>query len=187
MKTKTYRANTNISINVVLASKKNLHISFLPQSDGSSVFVTSNEEIQKAIERHYKFGSLFRLVGTTTTETKKPTTAQTDKKPATTAQTATTEEKPAPANETNADTVDNVGEESDNDAPANDVPEVEETESAEENEQEQQTLREVEVSDIAAAKDYLADNFDLTRSSMRSQKAVLDAAAAHGIQFKFLS
>lgn len=177
MKTKTYRANTNISINVVLASKKNLHISFLPQSDGSSVFVTSNEEIQKAIERHYKFGSLFRLVGTTTTETKKPTTAQT----------ATTEEKSASANETNADTVDNVGEESDNDAPANDVPEVEETESAEENEQEQQTLREVEVSDIAAAKDYLADNFDLTRSSMRSQKAVLDAAAAHGIQFKFLS
>ena len=61
---KTYKANTNISINVVLpSSKKNLHIAFAPMSDGSSVFSTENEEIQKGIESHYKFGSLFRFVG----------------------------------------------------------------------------------------------------------------------------
>ena len=54
---KIYKANTNISINVVLpSSKKNLHIAFVPMSDGSSVFSTDNEEIQKGIERHYKYG-----------------------------------------------------------------------------------------------------------------------------------
>ena len=58
---KTYKANTNISINVVLPSKKNLHITFTPLSDGSSVFTTDNEVIQKSIEKHYKFGKLFKL------------------------------------------------------------------------------------------------------------------------------
>lgn len=61
MTTKTYKANTNVSINVVLASKKNLHISFVPLSDGSSVFTTDNADVQRAIESHYNFGRLFRL------------------------------------------------------------------------------------------------------------------------------
>lgn len=61
MITKTYKANTNISINVVLPSKKNLHIAFVPLSNGSSVFTTDNEDIQKSIENHYKFGKLFKL------------------------------------------------------------------------------------------------------------------------------
>ena len=58
---KTYKAKTDISINVVLPGKKNLHVSFSPRSDGSSVFSTDNEDVQKAIERHSRFGSLFRL------------------------------------------------------------------------------------------------------------------------------
>ena len=52
MITKTYKANTNISINVVLPSKKNLHIAFVPLSNGSSVFTTDNEDIQKSVENH---------------------------------------------------------------------------------------------------------------------------------------
>ena len=71
---KSYKANTNISINVVLpGSKKNLHIAFVPLSDGSSVFSTENEEIQKGMERHYEFGSLFRFVGAA--DTRKPRNA----------------------------------------------------------------------------------------------------------------
>ncbi len=58
---KTYKANTNLSINVVLSSKKNLHISFTPLSDGSSIYTTSNEDIMNAIESHYNYGKLFRL------------------------------------------------------------------------------------------------------------------------------
>lgn len=58
---KTYKAKTNVSINVVLANKKNLHISFNPLSNGSSTYTTDNEEIIKAIESHYNFGKLFRV------------------------------------------------------------------------------------------------------------------------------
>ena len=80
---KIYKANTNISINVVLpSSKKNLHIAFVPMSDGSSVFSTENEEIQKGIERHYKFGSLFRFVGAANTRKQKnaPAKSKTNEK-----------------------------------------------------------------------------------------------------------
>ena len=58
---KTYKANTNVSINVVLANKKNMHISFAPLSNGNSTFTTDNEELIAAIERHYNFGKLFRI------------------------------------------------------------------------------------------------------------------------------
>ena len=60
-KIKTYKANTNVSINVVLSNKKNLHISFSPLSNGTSTFTTDNEEVMNAIERHSNFGKLFRL------------------------------------------------------------------------------------------------------------------------------
>ena len=55
---KSYKANTNISINVVLpGSKKNLHIAFVPLSDGSSVFSTENEEREKDREGQHKVRS----------------------------------------------------------------------------------------------------------------------------------
>ncbi len=66
---KTYKAKTSISINVVLPSKKNMHVSFINHSDGSSSFVTDNSDLQRAIEQHYKFGKLFRLVSSISPET----------------------------------------------------------------------------------------------------------------------
>lgn len=60
--TKTYKAKTSIGINVVLPTGKNMHISFISQSDGGSIFVTGDEDIQRALESHYRFGALFRLV-----------------------------------------------------------------------------------------------------------------------------
>lgn len=44
-------------------------------------------------------------------------------------------------------------------------------------------LRKVEVSDWDSAKDYLADTYELTRTSLRSQKAIVTAATEHGIEF----
>ena len=61
---KLYKSRSSISVNVVLRSKKSLHISFTAQSDGSSVYATDNEEEQYALEHHYKYGKLFRLVST---------------------------------------------------------------------------------------------------------------------------
>lgn len=59
--TKTYKSGSDISINVVLSDKKNLHISFTPSSDGTSTYTTKDASVQAAIEKHYRFGKLFRL------------------------------------------------------------------------------------------------------------------------------
>lgn len=144
---KTYKANTNISINVVLpSSKKNLHIAFVPMSDGSSVFSTDNEEIQKGIERHYKFGSLFRFVGVS--NAKKPKHAS-----------------------------DKSGMENEN------ASQIDPEETADENEGDS-TVTKVSVTDLSSAKDYLAEKFGISRTSLRSAKAIMEQAALHGIEFE---
>ena len=58
---KHYKSKTSIAINVVLKSKKNMHVAFTAQSDGSSVFSTDNPDVQYALEHHYKYGKLFKL------------------------------------------------------------------------------------------------------------------------------
>lgn len=135
---KTYKANTNVSINVVLASKKNLHISFMPLSNGTSTFTTDNEAIQKAIESHARFGSLFRLIA-----------AHGESEAAAPAETAAAAE-----GEVNAEAEKGSG------------------------------LTKVTVTDTASAKDYLADKFGISRTAMRSTKAIIEQAAAHGIEFE---
>lgn len=143
---KTYKANTNISINVVLpSSRKNLHIAFVPMSDGSSVFSTDNEEIQKGIECHYKFGSLFRFVGASNAKKPKHASGKADM-----------------GNE-NASQID-----------------TEETDGNEGN----GTVTKVPVTDLSSAKDYLADKFGISRTSLRSAKAIMEQAALHGIEFE---
>lgn len=130
---KTYKANTHISLNVVLSTKKNMHITFVPLSNGSSTFTTDNEEIINAIEHHYRFGKMFRLESV----------------------------------------VDDSEERS--------VKSEEEAISAEATEE--SDLKQVAVSDLAAAKDYLADKCGVSRTVMRSKSAILEQAKAHGIEF----
>lgn len=69
---KIYKANTNISVNVVLSNKKNMHIAFIPLSNGSSTYTTDNADIQGALERHYAYGKLFRLYKVEEERTGKP-------------------------------------------------------------------------------------------------------------------
>ena len=149
---KTYKANTNVSINVVLPSKKNLHISFVPLSNGSSTFTTDNEEIMNAIECHYNFGKLFRLHSVQGESKKKATKAV---------------EMPAKK------------EEKAEDKPADNTS----TEGADTDTE----LKQVTLSDLAAAKDYLADKFGISRTTLRSKKAIVEQAAANGIEFVGLS
>lgn len=129
---KLYKSRSSISVNVVLRSKKSLHISFTAQSDGSSVYATDNEEEQYALEHHYKYGKLFRLVST----------------------------------------------EDDTANAANGVNEPDDADK------ENEEIRKVKISDIAAAKDFLADTFGLSRTSLRSEKSILEAAKAHNIEFE---
>ena len=170
---KTYKANTNVSINVVLPSKKNLHISFVPLSNGSSTFTTDNEEIMNAIECHYNFGKLFRLHSVQGESKKKATKAV--EMPAKKEEKA--EDKPAdnpnptPTPAEDATVIDN--EQDDNAS----------TEGADTDTE----LKQVTVSDLAAAKDYLADKFGISRTTLRSKKAIVEQAAANGIEFVGLS
>lgn len=58
---KHYISDSHIAINVTLDSGESMHLSFIALSNGGSVFSTDSEELQKAIERHYRFGDLFIL------------------------------------------------------------------------------------------------------------------------------
>lgn len=131
---KHYKSKTAISINVVLKSKKSMHIAFTAQSDGSSVYTTDNPDVQYALEHHYKYGKLFKLVST----------------------------------ESEAD-----------------IKAKKEAEEAAANEKKEE-IRKVSVSDLAAAKDFLADTFGISRTSLRSEKAIMEAAKAHNIEFEGL-
>ena len=53
-------------------------------------------------------------------------------------------------------------------------------------EAEREEMRKVKISDIAAAKDYLADTFGITRTSLRSERAIMEAAKEHNIEFEGL-
>ena len=57
---KKYIAKTNVSINVVLPNGANRHIAFSALTGGGSVFYTEDADISQAMERHYRFGKLFR-------------------------------------------------------------------------------------------------------------------------------
>lgn len=129
---KEYRSRTAISVNAVLPSRKCIHVAFAAQSDGSSVYVTGNADIQYALEHHYRYGKLFRL----------------------------------------AEWRDEDG--------------VAGSDGAEASPGEPDgQLRKVKVSDIAAAKDFLADTFGISRTSLRSEKAILEAGRGHGVEFEF--
>lgn len=131
---KHYKSKTSIAINVVLKSKKNMHVAFTAQSDGSSVYTTDNPEVQYALEHHYKYGKLFKLVSTESEE---------------------------------------------------DIKARQEAEKAAANEKKDE-IRKVSVSDLAAAKDFLADTFGISRTSLRSEKSIMEAAKAHNIEFEGL-
>lgn len=48
---------------------------------------------------------------------------------------------------------------------------------------EKEEKRVVKVSDLAMAKDFLADTFGVSRTALRSEKSILEQAAMHGVEF----
>lgn len=58
---KKYTAKTQVCVNIVMPGGKSLHVSFTSVTGGSSVFYTSDENVQTGLEHHYKFGKLFKL------------------------------------------------------------------------------------------------------------------------------
>lgn len=145
---KKYIAKTNISINVVLSSGVNRHITFDALTSGGSVFYTEDPEIQSALEHHYKFGRLFHL---------SPESIEDNNPRCNGGSTCTAKENEA----TNTTENGNVSETS-------------ETEG----------LKSVVVTDPDAAKAYLADHFGISRTKLKTIKAIKDVAEANGIVFE---
>ena len=51
--------------------------------------------------------------------------------------------------------------------------------------EEGEKLREVEVSDMDDAKDYLSEHFGIVRTKLKREEQIREAAGAHGIVFKY--
>lgn len=124
-----------MSINIRLDGGKYLHVSFTPQTGGGSIFYTNDAGIQAALERHPRYGRLFR--------------EDTAYKPR-------AEALPSSGKEEHADGEPGEGK------------------------------RIVKVGDPEEAKAYLAENFGVSRTKLKSLKAIREAAEAHGVEFEGL-
>lgn len=60
---KTYTANTEVSINVLVGGA-HCHLAFIPRTLGGSSFATDDPMLQEAIEQHRFFGSRITLAST---------------------------------------------------------------------------------------------------------------------------
>ena len=182
---KKYIAKTNVSINVVLPTGANRHIAFSALTVGGSVFYTDDPDIQKAMECHYKFGKLFRVDQKFIPEKQRNKTAP-KPMPGIVPEQPTVSAAPIPIGETPTPTVEEA-----EDAPAGEatvaVPDSDgQPEEAEDNETEAEDngLKTIVVSDPDAAKAYLAEHFGISRTKIKSVKAIKEAAAANGIVFE---
>lgn len=172
---KRYIAKTNVSINIVLPTGANRHIAFSSLTGGGSVFYTDDPEIQNAMERHYKFGTLFRIDNKYAAEKQRNKPAP---KPKLQSSPDSTEAgAPAIIESDTASATDEETEPSTDEQPT----------EAETDEAEAETdsgLKTIVVSDPDAAKAYLAEHFGLSRTKIKTLKAIKEAATANGIVFE---
>ena len=61
MATKKYIAKSHIGITVSVGNNRYTHVSFSAVTRGGSVFYTNDENLQKALESHPRYGKLFKL------------------------------------------------------------------------------------------------------------------------------
>lgn len=176
---KKYSANTTISVSVSLPNGGNARVSFSPLSDGTSVYYTNDKEIQYALEHHYKFGKLFSLAGESQEEN-----ATTPKKP--TKSTAKKQPGKKSKKETPEQTMEEIAKEWEEFNPEDEADFGNEESEGEEEREEGAELKEVTVSDLDAAKDYLAENFDIVRTKLKTEEIINETAASLGITFNFV-
>lgn len=151
---KTYKAKSHIGITVMLPSGKSQHVSFSSRTGGGSVFYTANPELQQAIERHPKFGRLFKLA-----ESGSAGVVGEEARPVKLAAPGSAAPIPEP-------------EESDGNGP--DI----ETKPAGTGE----TVH-VPYTNLSDAKDYLASHFEAPRTKMRTKEDIKKYAAEYGVAF----
>ena len=174
---KKYIAKTNVSINIVLSNGKNRHIAFSALTGGGSVFYTDDPDIIDAMERHYKYGTLFRIDHKFIAEKQRNKSAP---KPEPVSQPTPVVSAPAPEPVEEVQETAPEAEETDK----NEQPDTAEADSEPEAEDADNGLKKIVVSDPDAAKSYLAEHFGYSRTKIKTLKAIKEAAAANGIVFE---
>lgn len=190
--TKVYKANSVAHI-VVVVNGKSRRVSFAAKTGGGSTFRTDDEALQKAIESHYRFGELFHLAekieDKKPKKAAKPTDKPADKPAPTDTEQVNDGQNPAEDDTTDKTSSDIEGEQSqteqdaDNAESEDDDTQGTESDDMQEVDDEQPNLTKVNVTDFEDARDYLSDKFGISRTKIRSQKAVKEAAKANGIVF----
>ncbi len=139
--TKNYKSFTQVAFSVSLPGGGSKRISFSPRTGNGSVYITDDERVQNAIERHPGFGKKFFLEGASNTAPERKVAA------------------PQPVS-AEADS-ENVKA-----APAKDNP-----------------RKEIPFTNLSDAKEYLARNFEIGRTQLRSKEAIKRYAAMNNVIF----
>lgn len=171
MATKKYIAKSHIGITVSVGNNRYTHVSFSAVTRGGSVFYTNDENLQKALESHPRYGKLFKLDPSCVTSSKaiSPVPAvQAPAQPASLAEVVGSSE------------IDPVHE---NAAPAEAADHESESEDAEQSSSAAPRLIQISVPSLDDAKDYLCDKFGISRTKIRSKVAIEKFAADNGIEF----
>lgn len=189
---KKYIAKTNVSINIVLPNGANRHIAFSALTGGGSVFYTDDPDIIQAMERHYKFGTLFRADPRYIPEKPRNKPAPQPEIIPEQQPVNATGDAPAPTTTIEETVSAPAVVEADDIAPESEQQTTEEESEADdiidddqaEDEAENNGLKTIVISDPDAAKAYLAEHFGYSRTKIKSLKAIKEAAAANGIVFE---
>lgn len=188
MAKKKYIAKSHISLSVRVTDKASAHITFSALTGGGSVFYTDDENLQQALEKHHKFGKLFKEDKTFTEQTAvKKAKAATPVKVEATTKPATT---PNPTEDNNAEdkkVEDNNAEDNnaDDNTPINPTEsDMDDSNAEEDNTTEAEgNVTKITITCLDDAKDYLSEKFGISRTKLRSKKAIEEAAADNGIEF----
>lgn len=166
---KKYQAKSQISISVLLKKGTSVHISFSALTGGGSVYYTDDEDIQSALEKHLKFGKLFKCV-TNTIEEKK-TVAKSEKTAP-----KKVEDKDESAKIFGNDEIPTASEPADKNG-------IDSDKEADNVVTDGMDVTKIAVACTDDAREYLAGKFGISRSKMRSTVAIKEIAKANNIEF----
>jgi hypothetical protein len=179
---KKYQSKSSISLSVLMNTGKSVHVSFDSLTGGGSIFYTDDEELQEALAKHHKYGRLFKEV-----ELVKPVAEPVVKQKPVVKEEDVEDVEDIDEVDDTEDEVDETEYETTEENAEDEATEEEATEENAEEVQEQEapvaTGKQIHVTNLEDAKNYLADNLGVSRTKLRSKKAILEVAEANGIVF----
>ena len=193
---KKYSSRSCVSVSVRLSTGSSTHLSFTPRTGGGSVFYTDNEKLQEGLEKHPKFGKLFKLEEVIEDKKPKKGASPAGKAAGTEAglgenaqevhgesgqevdgaESGQVQGDGSPTGETAGTAADAQGD--DADTGTDDAVDGDEDEA-----QGGTTLKEVTVTCNDDAKDYLAEHFGVSRTVLRNRAIMDSTAEANGVKF----